>query len=106
MLNSNRRLNNKFNIFAGLGRNWFFIAISLIMIGTQILFVFIGGRAFSITRLDGVQWSISVLLGLLSIPVGVIIRLIPDRLFSRRIWGLRGIRPAFACCGRRRAVDV
>ncbi|RDL35879.1 Calcium-transporting ATPase [Venustampulla echinocandica] len=57
---NNRRLNNKFNIFAGLGRNWFFIAISLIMIGTQILIVFIGGRAFSITRLNGAQWGVSV----------------------------------------------
>jgi hypothetical protein len=58
------------------------------MIGGQILIVFVGGRAFSVVPLSGAQWGISVVLGALSLPVGVIIRLIPDRLFNRRrIWG-------------------
>jgi len=57
------------------------------MVGGQILIVFIGGRAFSVTRLDGAQWGISIVLGALSIPVGVIIRLIPDKVFTKRFWG-------------------
>jgi P-type Ca2+ transporter type 2C len=80
---SSRRIDSKFNIFEGIFRNWFFIAISLIMIGGQILIAFIGGRAFSVTRLNGAQWAYSLVLGALSIPVGVIVRLIPDKFFEK-----------------------
>ncbi|KAL6818487.1 calcium P-type ATPase [Trichoderma sp. SZMC 28013] len=77
---NNRRLDNKFNIFEGLTRNWFFIAISTLMMGGQILIVFVGGAAFSIAKKDqsGGMWGIALVLGFLSIPIGVLIRLIPD----------------------------
>lgn len=81
---NNRRLDNKFNIFEGLTRNLFFVGIILIMIGGQVLIIFVGGRAISVVDppLDGVQWGISIVLGALSIPIGVIIRLIPDEFAS------------------------
>lgn len=77
---NNRRLDNKFNIFEGLTRNWFFIAISTLMMGGQILIIFVGGAAFSIASKDqsGGMWGIALVLGFLSIPIGVLIRLIPD----------------------------
>lgn len=77
---SNRRLDNKFNIFEGLTRNWFFIGISTLMMGGQILIIFVGGAAFSIASKDqaGGMWGIALVLGFLSIPIGVLIRLIPD----------------------------
>lgn len=77
---NNRRLDNKFNIFEGLSRNWFFIAISTLMMGGQILIVFVGGAAFSIAKKDqsGGMWGIALVLGFLSIPIGMLIRLIPD----------------------------
>ncbi|KAL6690040.1 calcium P-type ATPase [Trichoderma pleuroticola] len=77
---NNRRLDNKFNIFEGLSRNWFFIGISTLMMGGQILIVFVGGAAFSIAKKDqsGGMWGIALVLGFLSIPVGMLIRLIPD----------------------------
>lgn len=82
---NNRRLDNKFNIFEGVHRNVFFIVINCIMVGGQIMIIFVGGRAFSVTRLNGAQWGYSIVLGALSIPVGVIIRLIPDELIRRLI---------------------
>lgn len=57
---SNRQFNHKFNIFEEIWHNWFFIDISLIMIGGQILVVFIGRRAFAVTRPNGAQWGISI----------------------------------------------
>ncbi|KAI5251963.1 calcium-translocating P-type ATPase [Aureobasidium subglaciale] len=75
---NNRRLDNKFNIFEGVQRNKFFCFIALIMIGGQVMIIFVGGRAFNVVRLTGEQWGISIGLGALSIPVGIIIRLIPD----------------------------
>ncbi|KZV59592.1 calcium-translocating P-type ATPase [Peniophora sp. CONT] len=44
-----RSLDRRFNIFEGMTRNWWFIGITLIEIGAQILIVFIGGAAFSVT---------------------------------------------------------
>lgn len=88
---SNRRLDNRFNIFEGLSQNWFFIGINTIMCGAQVLIVFYGGDAFNITHAEGdppqtaAQWGYALVLGIISIPVGAIIRLIPDGLIERLI---------------------
>lgn len=83
-LNS-RRLDNQFNLFEGIHRNYFFIMINAIMIGGQFMIVFVGGRAFSVVKLNAANWAYSIVLGALSIPVGVIIRLIPDEAIRRFI---------------------
>ena len=75
---NSRRIDNKLNIFEGLHRNSVFMLMMAIMTGGQIIIVFFAGEAFGVTRLNAAQWGISVVLGFLSIPVGVVIRLIPD----------------------------
>ena len=81
-----RRLDNKFNIFEGLFRNTFFIGIQVIICAGQILIMFVGGAAFSIpTRLNGPQWGISIVLGLISVPIALFIRLIPDPFVQKMI---------------------
>jgi len=59
-------------------RNYFFIAINIIMVGGQALIINEGGRAFNVTPIDGSQWGISIVLGLLSLLFGVLVRIIPD----------------------------
>ncbi|KAF3917116.1 hypothetical protein ABW20_dc0106007 [Dactylellina cionopaga] len=80
---NNRRLDNKFNIFEGVHRNWFFILINVIMVGGQVMIVFIGGAALSVVRLNGAQWAISLILGAISLLIGVVIRLVPDPVFKK-----------------------
>ncbi|KAF8249298.1 calcium-translocating P-type ATPase [Wilcoxina mikolae CBS 423.85] len=80
---NNRRLDNKFNIFEGISHNWFFIGINFVMVGGQIMIIFVGGKAFSVTPLNGIQWAISIILGAISIPIAVIIRLIPDEFIAK-----------------------
>ncbi|KAJ9136606.1 Calcium-transporting ATPase [Pleurostoma richardsiae] len=75
---NNRRLDNKLNIFEGITRNYFFIVINLIMIGGQVLIIFVGGSAFRIQRLGGKDWGLSIGLGAISVPWGAAIRLFPD----------------------------
>ena len=75
---NSRRLDNKLNIFEGMLQNYFFIGIQVIIVGGQLLIIFVGGAAFSINHLDGKSWGISIILGLLSIPVAILIRCIPD----------------------------
>ncbi|KAG9777914.1 calcium-translocating P-type ATPase, partial [Aureobasidium melanogenum] len=79
---NNRRLDNKFNIFEGIHRNYWFIGINCIMVGGQVMIVFIGGKAFSITRLDGAQWAISLLTALPCLLWAVLVRCFPDKWFG------------------------
>jgi P-type Ca2+ transporter type 2C len=84
-LNSARRLDNKLNVFEDICRNLYFLAISLVIIIGQMLIIFFGGSALSAVRLTATQWAISLILGFLSIPVGVVVRLIPDGIFPIRV---------------------
>lgn len=62
----------------GIQRNLFFIVINIIMVGGQVLIIFVGGQAFKITPLNGKEWGLSVGLGAISLPWGALIRLTPD----------------------------
>ncbi|KPI43692.1 Calcium-transporting ATPase 2 [Cyphellophora attinorum] len=79
---NNRRLDNKFNIFEGMFKNFWFMGILAVMIGGQIMIVFIGGAAFSITRLNGPHWAISVLTALPCLLWAVLVRCFPDAWFE------------------------
>ncbi|KDR79013.1 hypothetical protein GALMADRAFT_64503 [Galerina marginata CBS 339.88] len=78
-----RRLDNKLNVFEGILKNRFFIAITLIEIVVQVLIVFVGGAAFQVTRIGGREWGISLALGVVSIPWGAVIRCMPNKPFER-----------------------
>lgn len=75
---NSRRIDNRLNIFEGLHRNRLFALMMTVMVLGQVLIVFFGGAAFVVVRLTGAQWAVSLVLGFLSIPVGVLIRLVPD----------------------------
>lgn len=104
---NSRRLDRKLNIFDGMLNNGYFIAVSLIgnsilcvpsgfslnrrsiEIVIQIVVVFIGGAAFQVTRIGGLEWGISLALGAVSIPLGALIRLLPNKPFERLFVFLR-----------------
>lgn len=73
-----RRLDNKLNMFEGIWKNWYYLGVSCVILGAQVLIMFVGGAAFSIERQTGTQWAIAILCGFGSIPVGILLRLIPD----------------------------
>ena len=90
---NNRRLDNNFNIFEGVHRNGYFIAINIVMVAGQIMIISIGGQAFQIKRIDAVQWAICILCALPCMLWAVLLRLIPDKYaaalfgFSGKVWG-------------------
>lgn len=69
--------------------NYWFLGINLAMCGAQVLIIFVGGIPFSIAQQDPPQlwnqWVAAIVLGLASIPIGMLIRLIPDELVERCI---------------------
>jgi P-type Ca2+ transporter type 2C len=95
---SARRLDNGFNIFQGIHKNYWFIGIQFIIMGGQALIVNVGDAAFSVFMLNGAQWGYSIVLGILSIPVAIFIRLIPDELIANLLSFLprrRSSNPSF-----------
>ncbi|WAO93293.1 Calcium-transporting ATPase [Fusarium falciforme] len=81
---NNRRLDNKFNIFQGVQRNQFFVLITLLMIGLQVIIIFKGSRAFQIIPdgLDATQWGVSVITAMFCLPWAILIRIFPDEWFA------------------------
>ncbi|KAH7142046.1 hypothetical protein EDB81DRAFT_54451 [Dactylonectria macrodidyma] len=82
LINS-RRIDNRLNIFEGLHRNHLFMLMMSIMVGGQLIIIFLGGDAFVVVKLNGAQWAISVIIGFCSIPIGVLIRLFPDSIIEK-----------------------
>ncbi|KAI9013962.1 PMCA-type calcium-translocating P-type ATPase [Phycomyces nitens] len=76
-----RSIDDSLNIFHNILANKFFMFIFGFCVMCQAIIVNFGGTAFQVTRIGGVEWAISIVIGLISIPIGVIIRLIPDRIF-------------------------
>ncbi|OKL58574.1 hypothetical protein UA08_06275 [Talaromyces atroroseus] len=100
---NNRQLENTVNVAEGVLQNWLFITISAIMVGAQILIAFVGGQPFSVVRMTGAQWAYSLVLGFLSIPLGFLIRQVPDRPIE---WVMRVLSDASRRWPMRRARRV
>ncbi|KAH8691736.1 hypothetical protein GQ44DRAFT_695491 [Phaeosphaeriaceae sp. PMI808] len=79
---NNRRLDNKLNIFVGIHKNYYFIVMNIIMVSAQVLIAMYGSTAFSIVRINGNQWAISVVVAALCLPWGCCVRLFPDAWFE------------------------
>jgi hypothetical protein len=48
-----------------------------------VLIVFFGGAAFQVTRVGAREWGISLAFGVVPIPLGMIIRIVPNEPFER-----------------------
>lgn len=79
---NNRRLDNNFHIFEGMFRNYWFLAINCIMVAGQVMIIFVGGAAFGVTRLTGVQWGVCIICSVVCLPWAMVLRMIPDRHFG------------------------
>lgn len=79
---NNRRLDNRLNIFVGIHKNYYFITMNVIMVAAQVCIAMYGSTAFSIVRINGNQWAISVTIAVLCVPWGVAVRLFPDAWFG------------------------
>ncbi|KAG0178616.1 hypothetical protein DFQ29_003219 [Apophysomyces sp. BC1021] len=77
-----RRIDSKLNVFHNITKNKFFIFIFALCILGQVIIVNFGGVAFQVTQVGGPEWAIAIVVGLLSLPIGVVVRLIPDGIFA------------------------
>lgn len=66
------------NVFKDIQHDYIFIAVQASVLVCQVLIVTFGGIAFSTVPLSPLHWLITVAIGALSLPVGFIIRMVPD----------------------------
>lgn len=93
---NSRRLDNGYNVFEGIFKNWYFLGIQVLIVGGQVLIMFVGGVPFNIyVKLTPVQWGVSIILGFLSMPFAILIRLVPDEWCERPVRYMWGIIPAW-----------
>mmetsp|Transcript_18345 Transcript_18345/g.27311 ORF Transcript_18345/g.27311 Transcript_18345/m.27311 type:complete len:932 (+) Transcript_18345:1-2796(+) len=74
---NSRKVNGEQNVFSGLTTNWVFIAVIVFTIAVQILVVEFGGVAFQTAPLSWDEWIATMLIGLGSLPIGALLRLMP-----------------------------
>jgi Ca2+-transporting ATPase len=54
--------------------------------------MFFGGAAFSVSDISGLQWGVSIILGLVAIPLGALIRCVPNGPFEKLAERMKFIR--------------
>lgn len=89
---------NNLNFFQHLFRNYYFLAIAVLIGAFQILIMFVGGAAFSIARQTPAMWATAIICGLLSLPAGAFIRACPDE-WALAIYPRRIVRPILYVIG-------
>lgn len=72
-----RNIEDDINILHGLHTNPIFIGVIVVTVGLQIFIVEVGGEFTKTTGLAIEHWGWTILLGFISIPVGVLMRFIP-----------------------------
>lgn len=98
-----RRVDNKLDIwYQGVLKNPWFIGVQLITVAGQFTIIFNGGEAFDTRPLTGSQWGWSMLFGILTIPLGALIRQVPDSVVQSlfdacRISYNKAVRPFRGC---------
>ncbi|ETW07814.1 calcium-translocating P-type ATPase, PMCA-type [Aphanomyces invadans] len=72
-----RRIHDELNVFQGIFANKLYVAISVFQVVMQVVIVQFGSVVFGCHALDSTQWAICVGLGAISLPLSVVLRLIP-----------------------------
>ena len=72
-----RKLGDDLNMFEGLQGNYIFWFVSIFTVGMQVFLVEVGSDFVKTTPLNLYQWLITIAMGAIGIPVGVLMRFIP-----------------------------
>jgi len=75
-----RRVNGERNVYKGLFSNFMFVGIMLLISLGQAILVVFTGQFMGVTPypgINGIQWAVSLVLGALSLPLGLLASFIP-----------------------------
>jgi len=74
---TSKNLGDDWDVFSTIPENPIFIAVSVVTVLLQILLIEVGGEFMQTSPLTASQWLITIGLGAISLPVGVLMRFIP-----------------------------
>jgi magnesium-transporting ATPase (P-type) len=72
-----RKINDELNMFDGVWGNYVFLLVSLFTVGSQIFLVEVGDDFVQTSPLTLRQWLITIAMGAIGLPLGVLMRFIP-----------------------------
>jgi Ca2+-transporting ATPase len=72
-----RSIDDHQNIFRGIHKSAIFVAVMVVSAGMQAIIVEFGGNAFKVVPLEWDMWLFCMAVGVLSLPIGVLLRLLP-----------------------------
>jgi magnesium-transporting ATPase (P-type) len=84
---NSRKIYNELNAFDGVFTNTMFIGVIVCSAILQFISVQFIPVAFNTVPLDGVAWGISLILGFLAVPIGMLARFLPPFDFVNRLIG-------------------
>ncbi|KAI9217079.1 hypothetical protein BC828DRAFT_361401 [Blastocladiella britannica] len=73
-----RTIHGEYNVFARMQHNPMFLGIMVFVMVLQAIIVQFGARVFGVVPLNGTEWAMSVGFGFVSLPLGLVIRMLPD----------------------------
>lgn len=72
-----RNIFDELNAFRGLATNHIFLIVSIVTLGCQIFLIEVGGEFTKTSPLTLYQWLVTIALGAIALPLGVLMRFIP-----------------------------
>jgi Ca2+-transporting ATPase len=72
-----RKIGDDLNMFEGVWGNYVFLLVSIFTVGSQVFLVEVGDDFVQTSPLTIYQWLITIAMGAIGIPVGVLMRFIP-----------------------------
>jgi calcium-translocating P-type ATPase len=72
-----RTVNDDLNVFEGIHRNVIFLGVIFLTVLFQVLIICFGGKAFHVVLLGWKEWITCIVIGALTLPLGLLLRLIP-----------------------------
>ncbi|CAI4213507.1 unnamed protein product [Parascedosporium putredinis] len=92
-----RRVDNHINIYyQGVLKNPWFLGVQCLTLAGQMVIVWKGGSAFDTHPPTGAQWGWTIFFGVITIPLGMAIRQVPDRYVATLFRGIkRGLSTVF-----------
>ena len=74
---NSKSLGSEWNVFSDMFHNEIFLAITVLTILLQLMLIEVGGEFMKTSPLNMEQWIASIVFGLVSFPVGILMRFIP-----------------------------
>merc|ERR1712000_567282 len=74
---NSKSIHSDWDVFSSIPSNFIFIGVTIATVGLQVMLIEVGGAFIKTSPLTLEQWGWCILLGFISVPVGILMRFIP-----------------------------